>query len=99
MDWRPMIDSLLADMTSVDRTILAAKFHNTLANYILSIAQHSGMRKIVLSGGTFQNKYLVEKIITKLSAEGFRVYTHQQVPPNDGGIALGQIAAFHYSQH
>jgi hydrogenase maturation protein HypF len=44
----------------------------------------------VLSGGVFQNSFLVERAIERLTEEGFRVYTHQRVPPNDGGIALGQ---------
>jgi len=46
-----------------------------------------------LSGGCFQNKYLVEKTIARLNETGFQPYWHQRVPPNDGGIALGQIMA------
>jgi hydrogenase maturation protein HypF len=45
---------------------------------------------VVLSGGCFQNSYLVERAAPALEALGFSVYTHQRVPPNDGGIALGQ---------
>jgi hydrogenase maturation protein HypF len=47
----------------------------------------------VLSGGCFQNKYLTERAVCRLRDEGFRPYWHQRVPPNDGGIALGQIVA------
>jgi hydrogenase maturation protein HypF len=47
----------------------------------------------VLSGGCFQNRYLTERTVTRLHAEGFQPYWHQRVPPNDGGIALGQIYA------
>jgi hydrogenase maturation protein HypF len=47
----------------------------------------------VLSGGCFQNKYLTERAVCRLREEGFRPYWHQRVPPNDGGIALGQIVA------
>jgi hydrogenase maturation protein HypF len=50
------------------------------------------LQKIVLSGGTFQNKYLVEILENKLLKDNFAVYTHFRVPCNDGGIALGQIA-------
>jgi hydrogenase maturation protein HypF len=48
---------------------------------------------VVLSGGCFQNRYLTERAVRRLSAEGFRPYWHQRVPPNDGGIALGQVVA------
>jgi hydrogenase maturation protein HypF len=44
----------------------------------------------VLSGGVFQNRYLTERAAAALEADGFTVYTHRKVPPNDGGIALGQ---------
>ncbi|RQW05471.1 carbamoyltransferase HypF [candidate division KSB1 bacterium] len=96
VDWRPMLRALLTDIPCVEKTTVAARFHNTLADIICTVAQKSGMHRLVLSGGTFQNKYLVEKTTDKLTAEGFRVYTHQQVPPNDGGIALGQITASYY---
>ncbi|MBN1561355.1 carbamoyltransferase HypF [candidate division KSB1 bacterium] len=96
VDWQPMIAALLSDLNRVDKAVIAARFHNTLADIILALAQKSGMDRVALSGGTFQNKYLVEKTIGKLAAAGFKVYTHQQVPPNDGGIALGQLAALRY---
>ena len=47
----------------------------------------------MLSGGCFQNRYLTERAVKRLREEGFRPYWHQRVPPNDGGIALGQVAA------
>jgi hydrogenase maturation protein HypF len=46
-----------------------------------------------LSGGCFQNRYLTERTVRRLRAEGFQPYWHQHVPPNDGGIALGQVVA------
>jgi hydrogenase maturation factor HypF (carbamoyltransferase family) len=49
--------------------------------------------RVVLTGGCFQNRILLEGAVGRLNAEGFRPYWHQRVPPNDGGIALGQIAA------
>ena len=55
--------------------------------------QMEGLERIVLTGGCFQNRYMTERTIRRLRSEGFRPYWHQRVPPNDGGIALGQIAA------
>jgi len=70
---------------------IAAKFHNALVNWIVDVAAESGLRQIVLSGGDFQNRYLTERSAAVLESEGFVVHTHRQVPPNDGGIALGQV--------
>jgi hydrogenase maturation protein HypF len=52
-----------------------------------------GEESIALSGGCFQNRYLIERAVTRLREEGFKVYWHQRIPTNDGGIALGQAAA------
>jgi len=49
--------------------------------------------RVALSGGCFQNRYLTERMVSRLRAAGLRPYWHQRVPPNDGGIALGQIVA------
>ncbi len=91
------IYTILADMKkgkSVGE--ISTVFHNTVANSVIEgvriLSQISGIRKIVLSGGTFQNKYLSEKIISELSDEKYFVYFHNKVPANDGGLALGQIA-------
>jgi hydrogenase maturation protein HypF len=70
---------------------MAAKFHNSLAEIIIDIARKIRPEKVVLSGGCFQNKYLLERSVKRLREENFRVYWHQRVPPNDGGISLGQI--------
>jgi hydrogenase maturation protein HypF len=51
----------------------------------------SGINKVIFSGGTFQNKYLLERVETKLTNQGFNVVSHKKVPTNDGGIALGQL--------
>ncbi|MCS7197246.1 MAG: carbamoyltransferase HypF [Candidatus Bipolaricaulota bacterium] len=92
LDWEPMIRAILDDVragVSVDK--ISAKFHNTLVEMIVAVAQRVGEERVVLTGGCFQNKYLTERAIARLREEGFRVYWHQRVPPNDGGIALGQI--------
>ena len=94
LDWQPAITQLLADRDRGAATsTIAARFHNTLVEMIVAVAKRSEQSKVVLSGGCFQNKYLTERTITRLRAEGFHPYWHQRVPPNDGGIALGQIVA------
>jgi hydrogenase maturation protein HypF len=90
-DWAPLIEALLLDMQaglSVD--LIAAKFHNALVNWIVSVAQTADVRNVVLSGGVFQNAYLTARTRVLLEEHGFRIFTHHQVPPNDGGISLGQ---------
>lgn len=94
LDWAPMIEAILADVkrgTSAGQ--ISARFHNTLAEAIVAVAQRLGQRRVVLSGGCFQNRYLTERSVHRLQAAGFRPYWHQRVPPNDGGIALGQVVA------
>lgn len=72
---------------------ISAVFHNTLAEMIVAIAQQVGEKQVVLTGGCFQNKTLLERTIDRLLAEGLQPFWHQRVPPNDGGIALGQVMA------
>lgn len=90
-DWAPMIEELLSDkQAAVDVSRIAAKFHNALANWILTVAETTDVRDVVLSGGVFQNAYLTARTGMVLEERGFRVLTHHHVPPNDGGISLGQ---------
>jgi hydrogenase maturation protein HypF len=77
----------------VPRGIISAKFHNTLAEAIIAVAERVALEKVVLSGGCFQNRYLTERVVGRLRTRGFQPYWHQRVPPNDGGIALGQLIA------
>lgn len=74
---------------------ISAKFHNTVISIIFTAAnkirEKSGISKVVLSGGTFQNRYLLESIEKKLTKENYQVYTPGSIPANDGGIALGQL--------
>jgi hydrogenase maturation protein HypF len=72
---------------------MARKFHNTLAAMIARIASEHSDLPVVLSGGCFQNRLLTELTVARLQAEGVKVYWHQRIPPNDGGIALGQVVA------
>ena len=78
----------------VSAGVISAKFHNTLAEILLAAAQRTGLSRVVLSGGCFQNKYLLERAVKRLKEGGFCPYWHQRIPSNDGGIALGQIAAY-----
>ena len=71
---------------------ISAKFHNTIAQMILKTAKKTKMKKVVLSGGVFQNRYLIRKTINLLNESGFNVYKHLNVETNDSGIPLGQIA-------
>ncbi len=92
IDWEPALRALLADRS--DQTgagTIAARFHHMLADAILALACHFHTSKVVLSGGCFQNRYLTERVIDRLKAEGFAPYWQQRIPPNDGGIALGQV--------
>jgi len=93
IDWAPMLLTLLEDVQKgMPHEVVATKFHNTLSEIILQVAHLEGIEKIVLTGGVFQNKYLTEYTWRRLEEEGFKPYLHQRVPPNDGGISLGQVA-------
>jgi hydrogenase maturation protein HypF len=93
IDWAPLAEAILQDVMHVGVSSIAAKFHNSLAEMIVEIAHRCGEPRVVLTGGCFQNKYLTERTVRRLEASGFRPYWHQRVPPNDGGISLGQIVA------
>lgn len=91
VDWEPLILEILEDLNSLNVAEISVKFHNTLSDIIVEMAKLVGREKVVLSGGCFQNVYLSEKTINNLSKDGFQVYWHQQIPPNDGGISAGQL--------
>jgi len=94
IDWEPMVRELLDDLERHEtRGVIAAKFHNALVEMIVALAKRIGHESIVLTGGCFQNRYLTERAVERLREENFRPYWHQRIPPNDGGIALGQAVA------
>jgi len=94
VSWKPMVLQVLEDMKqSVDVRLISTKFHNALVKVVVRAAELVGIERVVLSGGCFQNVYLLEHSVVNLLKAGFRPYWHQRVPPNDGGIALGQIYA------
>jgi len=95
VDWRPIIRGIISDIKkNVSVSDIARKFHNTVVSFsvevVKRIADITGLRVVALSGGVFQNRLLSEGIEETLRNNGFRVITHQIVPPNDGGISLGQ---------
>jgi len=90
IEWKPMIAAILDEH---DAAAISAKFHNTLAAMIVAVAEQVGEPVVALSGGCFQNRALLERAIKRLRKAGFRPYWQQRIPPNDGGIALGQILA------
>jgi hydrogenase maturation protein HypF len=92
-DWRPMLSAILRDMSrDVGVGVIAGRFHNSLARWAVSLA---GTRPgpVVLSGGCFQNRLLVERTREGLAGLGRQVFCQGQVPPGDGGLAVGQLAA------
>jgi len=92
-DWEPMLRAILADrQAGVPLARTSARFHNALAGLAATIARRWGGERVVLSGGCFQNATLSGRVREQLQAAGLRVYSHRLVPPNDGGIALGQAA-------
>ena len=94
IDWAPMIGEILTDLQRGESAgLISAKFHNTLAEIVVAIGHQVVVPKVVLTGGCFQNRYLIERSVQRLSQAGFKAYWHQRVPTNDGGIALGQVVA------
>ena len=95
LDFAPMLTEILADIDNGGQAALIAhRFHLTIAaaasEVCLQLAEKSGLDRVILSGGVFQNRLLSEMIYTALTSKGLSVFTHRLVPPNDGGIALGQ---------
>ena len=99
LDWRPLLAAVLEDLAKgVGRGAIAARIHATLAATIVATAKRVGERRVVLSGGCFQNRRLTEAAARGLRAEGFEVLLHRLVPPNDGGVSLGQVAVARTSE-
>ncbi len=93
LDWRPLLRAVLDDLRGgAARDTIANRFHRTLARAVASLLGSSGMQTVVLSGGCFQNRLLTELTVRELEGVGARVYIHHDIPPNDGGVAVGQAA-------
>ncbi len=97
----PVIEGLLSDRNNnVGLPTISARFHNTVSRMVaevcVQVRKDAEVNKVVLSGGVWQNQTLLKRTYDMLSSLGFTVYTHQQVPTNDGGLALGQaVVAIH----
>jgi hydrogenase maturation protein HypF len=92
VDWEPLVREVLADRAAgVPVGRISARFHNALAEMAVAVAQRTSKLPCILTGGCFQNVLLATRVQDRLSAAGFPVYTHKEVPPGDGGIALGQV--------
>jgi hydrogenase maturation protein HypF len=95
IDMRPAIEAMVRDVLAArPGGYISAAFHNTVAAIVVEVCRklraREGIGRVCLSGGTFQNMYLLERAAAGLRAQGFEVFLHAKVPPNDGGIALGQ---------
>jgi hydrogenase maturation protein HypF len=91
VDWRPMVSAVLDDLRrGCSPEQIAARFHVGLVAGIVRVAQVAGLPRVVLTGGCFQNGLLLSLARRRLEEAGFAVYSHHLVPPNDGGLSLGQ---------
>jgi hydrogenase maturation protein HypF len=96
-DWQPLIEGVVRDLGGgTTPATVSARFHNALSRLAVQIARRAGCRQIALTGGCFQNRLLADRVCRSLSESGFDVYTQQQVPPGDGGLALGQLLGAAY---
>lgn len=99
---KPLLAAILDDLAAgVAIGEIAWRFHLTMAQMIVETCERlrasSGLQRVALSGGCFQNRLLLALAVPRLEERGFRVLLHRQVPCNDGGIALGQVVIAHYA--
>jgi hydrogenase maturation protein HypF len=97
LDWMPLVREVVEEFLSGKPvSTVAAKFHRTLAEIFVEGAsaarEEHGFGSVGLTGGVFQNRCLLSRLVNRLEEEQFKVLTHSQFPANDGGIALGQVA-------
>ncbi|MGX9791016.1 carbamoyltransferase HypF [Mycobacterium sp. MMS18-G62] len=94
IDPAAILTSIVADLRAhVPAAVIGARFHRAVADLIVDLAEaeNDGIHTVALSGGVFQNALLLRSARDSLRGKGFEVITHRLVPPNDGGIALGQL--------
>lgn len=97
LDVRPLIRAIVADIChNVPASQIARRFHTSIAALLAQACacahERTGLRTVVLSGGVVQNRLLLEDLLTRLESMAFQVYLNRRVPPNDGGLSLGQLA-------
>jgi hydrogenase maturation protein HypF len=89
----PFVEAVLLDRArGADLSEIGGKFQQALVDAAVRVAAHADAPCIALSGGCFQNQWLLSGLTRALEAAGHRVYVPRQIPPNDGGIAAGQAA-------
>ena len=104
VDMRPAIRSIVGDLRGgVPVGVISARFHNTVAAVVTEVCarlrQTEKLNRVCLSGGTFQNVYLLTRALAGLRGNGFEVFLHSRVPANDGGVSLGQaVVASHKAE-
>jgi hydrogenase maturation protein HypF len=91
----PLVRGLVADVEAGrDAAAVSARFHATVAEMLLAAAvrarRETNLSRVALAGGCFANDRLVRRLAPALESQGFEVYVHREVPPGDGGVALGQ---------
>ena len=94
IDAAPVLAAIIRDLRAGERAgVIGARFHRAVARLIVDLAVSAAAetQTVALSGGVFQNALLLDLALKGLHDKGFQVITHRQVPPNDGGIALGQL--------
>jgi hydrogenase maturation protein HypF len=97
LDVRSVIHAIVEDIRqSVPVSEIAGRFHHTIVTMLFTSCQlarqRTGVNDVALSGGVFQNKLLLEQLLLMLEADGFKTFINRLVPPNDGGLSLGQAA-------
>src|SRR5208283_5653895 len=93
VDWQPPLTALINErIAGTAPEPLAAALHDALSAAIVDVASRIGLQRVVLTGGCFQNAVLTERAVDRLRAAGFAPYWHHRIPPNDGGLAVGQLA-------
>lgn len=97
LDVAPMIRAIVSDIQQeIPVPLIANRFHRSIAELLANVCaetrKQTGLNTIALSGGVFQNRLLLEQLLTLLENMAFSVYINRRVPPNDGGLCLGQIA-------
>jgi len=94
IDWSPILEGVVADRRAgIPIGKISAKFHNAMAHAIVAMAKIANIQNVVISGGCFQNRYLSETAVKLLKNAGFIPWWHRRIPPNDGGLSLGQVIA------
>jgi hydrogenase maturation protein HypF len=97
LDVAPLLRAIVSDIQhSVPDWQIARRFHSSIAELLatacLEARRQSTLNVVALSGGVFQNRLLLEQLVVRLEEMAFQVYINRRVPPNDGGVSLGQIA-------